>query len=135
MGCFISSAALRLKGKRVAVPLLSGGCCRACCRASAINAAIVCSIRTISPRWFGHDIDVDDLVTTKLGVIRIADQGSFNRHTLAWRYTVYAEFSGVIKVDDAPHPIAGSVHQGITLYREQDGSWEARLNERFEKLT
>lgn len=89
----------------------------------------------IPPRWFGPRIDADDLVSTKSGVIRVAHRGEFRRRAQAWHYTIYIEFSGVIRIHDTPQPVAGSVHQGFTLFRERDGDWEARLSRPFEKLT
>ncbi|TLS75820.1 hypothetical protein FE236_08750 [Mariprofundus erugo] len=87
----------------------------------------------IPPYWFGPHIESEDLVSWKLGVVRVIQRMEFDRHRRAWHYLMYAEFSGVVRVHGTAAPDARSVQQEFILYKERDGSWDAKMKQRFQR--
>lgn len=80
----------------------------------------------MQPRWYGHYTQ-KDFVSMKRGNV-IVKQGHYKRHRKEWVYPVYIEMSGVVK-DQAgvQHPLATSVTEMFTLYRNEHRQWEAEF--------
>jgi len=80
----------------------------------------------MQPRWYGNYTQ-KDFVSMKLGHV-IVRKGHFKRHRSIWAYPVYIEMSGVVKGHDGvQHPLATSVIERFTLYRNKHGQWEAEF--------
>jgi len=80
----------------------------------------------MQPHWYGNYTQ-KDFVSMKLGHI-IVNKGHYKRHKREWVYPVYIEMSAVIRGHDGVHrPLATSVTEMFTLYRDEHRQWESEF--------